>query len=331
MKQPILSSLMIEFIKTFPVVQAQYKYECEKSINPAYCDIEHCEPLCIHENRIWVLRRDLTLAVGIKNAYTAEGGTSLKDKIDASMHQYVCADDRYGHPSLTLPEGNYDGTAYYAGWIHQHPNRLEVFIYSGRYHNRKLLESQKLFLESYLFFKFSGALGQQQITFIDWGYHEDELEFFLKGITYPNKQPKRVYPSQLTANIQSSLILLLFVLQNEPQYKEAYKSTKKIIISMFKAELENAYRIVFLGILRFFVLLFLNKNAKPMFISMDDPLSQNESTPHKKVCCAPLERHLIKLSLFKPKIEFANDKEESMPALERDRCVLNNAVDAHSR
>jgi hypothetical protein len=49
------ANLFKEIIKDYPKVLPAYAYSYEKSINPAYCDIDNCAPLCPNEKKIWVL------------------------------------------------------------------------------------------------------------------------------------------------------------------------------------------------------------------------------------------------------------------------------------
>lgn len=219
MKSNILFNLMLEYIKTFPSVAPPYQYDSEKGmyinpdynekyINPAYCDIDHCLPLCLHEKRIWVLRTDLTLATGIKNANLDEGNTNIFSKIDETMHELIDPDDRYGHPSLAHPANGYDGSVYYTGWLHQHGNHLEVFVGSGRYHNKQLRPQQQKFLEFYIYLKLLEVYGEQKIIFTDY-FVKEELEGFLKGDSYQDRnKPTRFYtpiPTKLTC-----MLILLF-------------------------------------------------------------------------------------------------------------------------
>jgi len=192
-------NLLISLIKQIPTIQAKYKYENEKSINPAYCDIEHSFPLCPYEKKIWVLRGDLILAVGIKNAYVDKGNTNIVDLIDTSLHKYLDLDDRYGHPSLAIPEQDYDGSAYYAGWLYQHLNHIEVFLFTGRYQNKKITALQQHYLERYISIQFMEAYGEQEIIFFDWE-NKDEIDLFLQGTSFPSEKSRRTYSRESLKN-----------------------------------------------------------------------------------------------------------------------------------
>lgn len=195
--------LLINLIKKMPTIHAKYKYTSEKNINPTYCDIEHSEPLCRDEKKIWVLRGDLILAVGNKNAYVSKGNASLKEVVIDSADQYIDYSDRYGHPSLAMPENDFDGSVYYAGWLYQHANHIEVFLCSGRYQNNKISALQREYIERYISIQFINAYGTQDIVFFDWGREED-FYCFLKGTSFPPEKLKRTY--SLTSIKNKSLL-----------------------------------------------------------------------------------------------------------------------------
>jgi len=203
--------LLVNLIKKIPTIQAKYTNETEIGINPAYCDIEHSVPLCPHEKKIWLLRGDLILAVGNKNAYVEAGNTTILDAVDTSVQQYIDLNDRYGHPSLAMPEKDYDGSVYSAGWLYQHANHIEVFLYSGRYHNEKITKLQQHYLERYISMQFMEAYGEQDIIFFD--YEEDqEIKPFLKGTSFPAEKVKRTYSP---ASIKNKNLLDLAIEHND--------------------------------------------------------------------------------------------------------------------
>lgn len=190
--------LIEEHIKLFPKVYPTHKHESEEGgINPLYSDIEHCDPLCGDEKIIWVLRGDLTLAVGIKNAaeYINAGSTNIADKVDESMHCYINFKDRYGHPSLAMPENDYDGSVYIGGWLRVYQGRIDVYLLSGRYDNPGLTPSQKQCLEQYLSIKFRSAYGEYNVVFWDWDNNE-EIFLFVGNQDFPSEKTKRVYLKQ---------------------------------------------------------------------------------------------------------------------------------------
>ena len=293
MKENTLLTLMKAHIKTFPKVLPQYKYENEDSINPVYSDIEHCSPLCIGEKRIWVLRTDFTLALGIKNAYASKGNLKLLDKVDETMHTYVNLDDRYGHPSLALPENDYDGSVYYAGWLHQRSNQLEIFICSGRYHNENLSRKQRLCLELYLFLVIKQAFGNQPIIFIDW-HHEKELELFLKGSLFHPKIPKRTYSSQIKVEMLSLMMLFLFASLTTTQYHALYSSAKNAILSTLFERLDTILHMTITFVLRLMVSMLINSDVKQPTITQKD----NHTSTHKCITTPFTAQCLVNRSIF---------------------------------
>jgi|GEM_PF-2788062 len=177
-------------IRTFPKVYARYDYAGEGGINPAYTDIERCEPLCPGEKRIWVLRGDGTLATGIKNVCVREGNTDLFQKVEGAFHKYLDKTNRYGHPSLALPEETYDGSVHYAGWLCNR-DQIEVFLQSGRFHNEMLTDEQRNTIEAHVAEKFIKAYGKESVVFYDRNDNE-MLTNFLAG-PFPPDRPCRVY------------------------------------------------------------------------------------------------------------------------------------------
>ncbi len=290
MKQDLLLQLMSECIKTFPTVNASYKYPQEQAINPAYCNIEHCFPLCINDKIIWALRGDLTLALGIKNAYVNEGNTNLLNKIDCSLHQYIDTDDRYGHPSLAMPDQHYDGSVFYAGWIQRHANHLDVFLASGRYQNHKLNALQKWHLEIYLYLKLLNAYGNQTIVFIDWE-HTNDLNLFLTGSSLPANKSKRIYSSQIKATLLG--MALIFVLSPKGKSPLTLHMISLIVYSMLLAQAKNASQLAVTQFVNY-MLSFLEeqKQSSTDLIDTQPP---------------PLQR----LSIFKEKNDTYTDKQNN--------------------
>lgn len=194
--------LMEEQIKTFPKVYPAYKHASETGgINPLYSEIEHCPALLRGEKIIWILRCDLILAVGIKHdrVYAKAGNTNLRNKIDKLNYPYVDFDIRYGHPSLALPENDYDGSAYLGGWLRIHRGRIDVYLLSGRYKNVALTSLQQKCLEEYLTIKFRLAYGEHDVVF--WDHDNDEEIFlFIGNQNFPVEKTRREY---LTQNLSS--------------------------------------------------------------------------------------------------------------------------------
>ena len=187
-----LLSKIINFPKVFP----KYTHDNEKSINPFYYDIEHSPLLCEGESRIWALRTDLIIAVGIKNAYNSARGSTIFDRADSSVRHYIDEDDRYGHPSLITTYDGYDESVYIAGWVYQNKNHIEVIFWSGRYTNEDLTKLQRQQIEQYIALQFMRAWGEQKILFLK-APSEYYLFSFFKGLlsvdtiaycTYANKQ-----------------------------------------------------------------------------------------------------------------------------------------------
>ncbi len=186
-----------DFIKNnISPIKPKYTYPGEDSINPGYQDIASIRlPLLFQEKRIWVLRSDFILATGVKNAYENEYGyTGFKDSFSKSVYPFINWSDRYGHPSLTLPESSYDGSAYYAGYVCQRSDYLQVYLVSGRFERTDLSKQQTRILEAYIAAQFQVAYGEQDIVF-DYGdsevptYHTT----FFSDRTFNKTNPQRRY------------------------------------------------------------------------------------------------------------------------------------------
>jgi hypothetical protein len=195
------------FFRNYPKKKAKNLYDNENGINPAYCNLasDVC-PIPVGENRIWALRGDLILATGIKNCYHSEGATSIVDKIDRQSIPFFQVNNRYGHPSLAAPElkNDYDGSVYYAGWLYQQPDCLQIYLWSGRYRNRKLTIEQRTHMEAYIAKKLQEAYGDQQIMFFDW-VNMEESEYFLAGELSKIKEPRVIfYPSEKQEDVSVS-------------------------------------------------------------------------------------------------------------------------------
>ena len=190
------------FVSPFP----NY-YEDEDGINPAYQNIAQFQsPWLLNQNekRIWVLRSDFILATGIKNAYQKRYGyTGLADAFSPSVHQFINWKNRYGHPSLALAEGSYDGSVFYAGYLCQREGFLQVYLSSGRFDRKDLNTEQIHVLETYIAALFQNTYGKQDIVFEfaipgDDAYHS---VFFGDG-HFPEDNPRRRYT---VASIQATL------------------------------------------------------------------------------------------------------------------------------
>lgn len=188
---------MLSRIKKIKPIKATYRHDGEQSINPAYTDIASSLPLCMHEKRIFVFRSDLILATGIKNVCVWEGNTDLFAISDPATHGYIDKKDRYGHPSLAMPDpdSGYDGSVYYAGWVCQRENHLKIFLQSGRYHQHEMNELQKSDVELYIVHQFMKSYGRQDILIYDC--EEDEkLTLFLTD-KFPAEKAYRVYTPEI--------------------------------------------------------------------------------------------------------------------------------------
>lgn len=166
----------------------------ERGINPAYRDVEHAS-LCLREKRIWALRADddLILALGIKNGSVDKGNISLLERLDTIRRSDIDIDDPYGHASLAIPEKGYDGSVYYAGWLIQSKNQIQLLLYARRYHNDALLPLQKKLLEQYISVKLMDRLGEQEVIFIEYA-NPDDLQYFLsENISWFKEREKRIY------------------------------------------------------------------------------------------------------------------------------------------
>ncbi|KTC82749.1 hypothetical protein [Legionella cincinnatiensis] len=197
------------YIKSnIPPVNPKYSYSDEGSINPGYQEITSIHaPLQPQEKRIWALRSDFILATGVKNAYEKEYGyMGFKDSFSKSVHSFLNWKDRYGHPSLTVPEGDYDGSAFYAGYICQRKGYLQVYLVSGRFERNDLNEEQTCILEAYIAAQFQAVYGNQEIVF-DYGdsnipsYHAT----FFSDKPFEKTNPQRRYNQSSIQNILQNI------------------------------------------------------------------------------------------------------------------------------
>lgn len=176
----------------------------EAPINAAYTPVENSRPLCIGEQRIFALRTDFILALGIKNSDTELGNIDIYNITNPMLHRYINKGLRSGHESLAMPEGDYDGSVYYAGWLYQHKEHIEIFLASGHYHSPGLGLLQKQLLEVYISEKLTDAFGQQDVVFIDWdGTMSDVFPAFMRGILL--KSAGRVYVAESLCEIKNTI------------------------------------------------------------------------------------------------------------------------------
>lgn len=273
------SQLLDDFknrIRLYPKIQPAYSYDTEKSINPAYCDIEHCSTLCLNEKRIWVLRTDLILAVGIKNRYVIEGNTNIFSKVQLCNKNPIDIQDPYGHPSLAMPEGDYDGSAYYAGWICQHASHMSVYLFTGRYAPMLCFEEQKKTIEEYISIQFMSAFGEQDIIFYDYS-HERDMYAFLQGKSLDTYS--RTYSPTHFENIKQ-----YWMLQNNPS---------KNLLKQINAVDQNGYTFlhnaVRLGDIKF-VKLLIKKGANRKIRTQIT--HHNKEIQHRNMTALDMVSHL---------------------------------------
>lgn len=131
-------------------IHPPYKYDNEENINPAFENIQQVKyPLALEDKRIWVLRKDFNLILGIKNAYKKDYNYhGFEDHFNPKLFTFIDLKDRYGHPSLCLTEEGYDGSVFYAGYLCQRAKFLQVYLVSGRFDRKDLNKEQTSILEA---------------------------------------------------------------------------------------------------------------------------------------------------------------------------------------
>ncbi len=190
-------------------IQPKYKREDELTINPAYVDIAHLNfrPR-LHQKMMWLLRSDFILAIGVKNAYWISfGEEELENAIDSGAHSYINWSDHYGHPSLAVAEGQYDGSALYGGYFCQRIGHVAVFTLSGRFDRDDLTEESQRLLEAYVALQLQSIFGNQDIRFYQTlEKHYYELSCFFSNTHFPSFVKERVYNSEFIQDTLSSSI-----------------------------------------------------------------------------------------------------------------------------
>lgn len=183
---------LLDVIKAAPKTSAIQKddkeYQSEKGLNAGYYDIEHAPLLTINENRIFALRGDMILATGIKQV-----DDQLKTKALGDSYKYIDPLNRYGHPTLAMPEGDYDGRVYYAGWVSQNKQQLTVFLASGRFQNDRLSAFQRTCIEIHIAKQFMDNYGRQNVIFVDFHKELDGFSIFLQNADFPRTFSQRTY------------------------------------------------------------------------------------------------------------------------------------------
>lgn len=192
--------------EAIPPVKPRYHYEVESRINPGYQDIYSVtNALRPNEKKIWALRSDFILAIGVINAYEKEYGyTGFQEAFSKKVYSYINWEDRYGHTSLTTPDG--DGLAYYAGYLCQKKGFLQVYLVSGRYERKDLCEQQIQIMEAYIAAQLQVAYGNQDIEFVTGdsdipSYHAT----FFSDSPFAECIPKRRYSRESIKAILSKI------------------------------------------------------------------------------------------------------------------------------
>ena len=194
-----------------PITMPRYTYQCEGSINPAFENLDQRrKKFELHEKRIWVLRndRDLTIALGVKNAYQESWGYhGFVEVIDPENHRYMDWEDRVGHPSLAIPDHDhdYDGSVYYAGHIAQRDGYLEILDTSGRFERLDLTEDELNKIEAFIALRLQKMLGEQKVIFIvntrNTFAKFYTLSLFYSDKSFPLDTQRREYTSEKIASI----------------------------------------------------------------------------------------------------------------------------------
>jgi hypothetical protein len=173
------------------------EYPEGNGINPGYCDLEHAISLCEDEKRIWLLRGDpdLTIALGIKNDQKdgiKRNGLYTSHFINSSFSEAYFDQFHYGHPTLAMPEGTYDGCGYYGGWIRQHTGSLEILLSTGRFKTPDINPKSREAVEKHIARRMLAKFNSKNILFID--FTPGSLEAFLKDEEVVNGS-RRAYTS----------------------------------------------------------------------------------------------------------------------------------------
>lgn len=194
-------------------IAAEYNYADEKAMNPAYENLDEVVcPLRLNDIRIWVLRSDFILATGIKNAYQKEYHyQGFEQAFEPDMQPFINPKDRYGHPSLAIPEKHYDGKVFYAGYLYQHETHLQVYIASGRYERNDLNLENRTILEAYIAQKFLKAYGVTSVIFETGSTSTPSYHAcFFSGEPLPETpyHPSRTYDESAIREILTPLLSL---------------------------------------------------------------------------------------------------------------------------
>ena len=203
-------------IEHIPPISAKYVRPNELSINPTYQNSDVIDqPLKRNQKKIWVLRSDMILAVGNKNAnWTKFNDTDLPEAIESELHAHVNWDDRYGHTSLAIPHPGYDGSVLYGGYLAQRDGYIELYTFSGRYYRQDLDDHRKAILEAYVAHLFQDTYGDQPMVFMDAiavgpraVLDNFELSIFINNNPLPEYCTRRPYTRDTIQSVFDSMEL----------------------------------------------------------------------------------------------------------------------------
>lgn len=209
----------------FPVVVKRDKsYQGESAINPGFIDIDDLQrPLYLNDKRIWVLRSDFKLILGVKNAYHFSGNRPLQDAFFPESLTYLNINDRYGHPSLTQPDPDYEGNrVYYAGHIAQRDGYLEVLHFSGRFTRDDAFNEEIKYLEAYIAKQLQKCFGDQPVVFI-LNEHDvsNDADYLVLSLFYLDK----TLQDNLIRRVYTSEGIDRILVEKYDEFKSGYAST----------------------------------------------------------------------------------------------------------
>ena len=150
----------------------------------------------------------MAITFGVKNAYQESWGYhGLVETIDPENHCYIDWEDRIGHPSLAIPDHDYDGSVYYAGHLAQRDGYLEVLDTSGRFERLDLTDDQLNKIEAFIALRLQQMLGDQKVSFMVNTRHTfakfHTLSLFYSDKPLPKDTQRREYTSEKIASILS--------------------------------------------------------------------------------------------------------------------------------
>lgn len=236
-----------EKIKTYPKTYPRYSYKGENAMNPAYEAVDEFSTIKPNEKKIWALRGDLVLAVGVKNVdmNLHKGAPALMATVTDQAQQFLNFRDRFGHPSLAVKDENFDGSVYMAGWVCQrNDGAIEIALQSGRFQNKALTNDQRDDIELYIARRFMSAYGDTNVIFYD---HTDKMvSRYFNDLKQSASSEKRVYTPTMVKELNQKDLL-----EREKENKMHVSDNKespqnipeqlKSVISTLQAEL-NYYK-----------------------------------------------------------------------------------------